>query len=354
MSIRCAQIAEAFPDLFPRTLGALQTIVDRAASPGQAGPGALVFAGDEAALRQALEAKAGAIILPLKLEALLPGELPGCCLFTSRVKMAMALVLGRFFDDTREHFRQDPAIDPRSHVSPEALVGPGVIVAAGAYVGARAVLGEGAIIGPGCVVEAEAQVGAGSILHALVFLGRRCRVGDRCQIHPHTTIGADGFSYAQDAAGHHHKIPQLGIVIIEDDVEIQANCAIDRAAFDATRIGRGTKLDNLCHIAHNCQIGQHVLLTGGFMVAGSSTLGDHCVTGGRTTVTDHVHLCGGVQLAGLSAVTKNITEPGVYAGHPLQPLKAFLRTTASLVHLPGIRKRLADLEQQVGKAAPGL
>jgi UDP-3-O-[3-hydroxymyristoyl] glucosamine N-acyltransferase len=268
------------------------------------------------------------------------------------VKLAMAKVLRRYFDDSRTRFAQDPPIDPRAFVSPEASIGQGAIVAAGAFVGPRAVIGRGAVIGPGCVVEEEARVGEDTILHALVFLGRRCQVGDRCEIHPHTTLGADGFAYAQDEAGHHHKIPQLGIVVIEDDVEIQANSAVDRAAFDVTRVGRGTKIDNFCHISHNCQIGRHVILTGGFMVAGSTSVGDHCLIGGRTTVTDHVSVCAGVQLGGLSAVTKDITEPGAYGGHPLQSFKAFLRTTSSLAHLPDMRKRLADLEKKAMGGEP--
>ena len=347
MQAACAEIAQELVQLFPRTLGDLQVVVDRAAPVDRAGAGALVFASDPAMLAKALAAGASAIVLPLKLEGRIPEGCRATFLLTGNPRLAMALTLQRFFDDSRARFRQDPPIDPRAFVSDQALVGEGAIIAAGAFVGPRAVIGPGAIIGPGSVVEAEAKVGAGTLLHALVFLGRRCEVGDRCEIHPHTTIGADGFAYAQDELGHHHKIPQLGIVIIEDDVEIQANSAVDRAAFEVTRIGRGTKIDNFCHIAHNCQIGRHVILTGGFMVAGSTSVGDHCLIGGRTTVTDHVKVCAGVQLGGLSAVTKDITEPGAYGGHPLQPFKAFLRTTTSIAHLPALRKRMAELEKVV-------
>jgi len=347
MPIQCAQIAKELVHLFPKTQGDLQVAVDRAVPPERAGAGSIVFVSDPVMLAKALEAGASAIVLPLKLEGRIPEGSAGAFLLTRNVKLAMALVLGRYFDDSRTRFLRDPAIDPRAFVSPEAVLGEGAIIAAGAFVGPGAVIGKGAVIGPNCVVEAEARVGADTILHALVFLGRRCVVGDRCEIHPHTTLGADGFAYAQDESGHHHKIPQLGIVVIEDDVEIQANSAVDRAAFGVTRVGRGTKIDNFCHIAHNCQIGSHVILTGGFMVAGSTSLGDHCLIGGRTTVTDHVKVCAGVQLGGLSAVTKDITEPGAYGGHPLQPFKAFLRTTTSIAHLPQMRKRLADLEQKI-------
>jgi len=354
MRIRCDQIAEELNHLFPKTLGDLQVEVARATPPGRADQESIVFAADEAMLLEALKAGAGAIVLPLKLEGRIPEGAKAAFLFAKNLKLAMAHVLQRWFDPSRAKFRQELPVHPGAFVSPLAAVGDGAVIAAGAFVGPGAVLGAGALIGPGCVIEEDARVGAGTILHALVFIGRRCEVGDRCEIHPHTTIGSDGYAYAQDELGHHHKVPQLGIVVIEDDVEIQANCAIDRAAFDVTRIGQGTKIDNLCHIAHNCRIGKHVLLTGGFFVAGSSSVGDHCVTGGRATLTDHVDVCAGVQLGGLCGVTKSVTEPGAYGGYPLQPMKKFLRTTSSLPHLPDLRRRLAELERRVlGAEQPG-
>jgi UDP-3-O-[3-hydroxymyristoyl] glucosamine N-acyltransferase len=333
--------------LFPKTHGDLRVKLSRAVPPERADPASLVFASDATMLLKAMEAGAGAIVLPLKLEDQIPKASTAAFLLTKNLKLTMALVLQRFFDESRAKFRQDPPIDPRAFVARDAVIGEGAVIAAGAFVGARATIGRGALIGPGCVIEEEAKVGAATVLHALVFVGRRCEIGDRCEIHPNTTIGCDGYAYAQDEQYHHHKVPQLGIVVVEDDVEIQSNCAIDRAAFDTTRIGQGTKLDNLCHIAHNCQIGKYVLLTGGFFTAGSSTVGDHCVAGGRTTLTDHVNVCAGVQLGGLSAVTKDITEPGAYSGYPLQPMKQSLRTTSSLAHLPEMRKRLAELERKV-------
>jgi UDP-3-O-[3-hydroxymyristoyl] glucosamine N-acyltransferase len=350
MQIRCDRLAAEFVELFPRTLGDLDIVLARATPPERADGASIVFVPDEALLLKALAAGAGAIVMPLGLEGRIPEGAKGAFLLTANVKLAMALVLQRHFDPCREPFRGQPQVHPGAHVSPQAVLGEGCVIRAGAYVGPGAVIGEGALVGPGCVIEADAKVGAHSLLHAMVFLGRGCEVGDRCEIHPNTTLGSDGYAYAQDAKGHHHKVPQLGIVVLEDDVEIQANCAVDRAAFDVTRIGRGTKIDNLCHIAHNCQIGKHVLLTGGFFVAGSSTVGDHCVTGGRATLTDHVNVCAGVQLGGLSGVTKDITEPGAYGGYPLQPMKSFLRTTSSLPHLPDLRRRIAGLERLSGKA----
>lgn len=346
MDITCQQLATGFAHLISRTVGSLDVSVRRVSSAEKASPGTLVFASTAEQLRCALEQKAGVIVAGTNLESLLPENPAATVLLTPKLTLLLALVLQKYFDPSREKFGITPRIDPRAFVSPEAEIGEGAVIMAGAFVGPGVVIGSDARIGPGCVLEQDARVGPGSTLHALVFVGRRCEIGARCEIHAHTTIGSDGYSYAQDEKGTHFKIPQLGVVIVEEDVEIGANCAIDRAAFDVTRIGRGTKIDNLCHIAHNCQIGEKVLLTGGFFVAGSSSIGNHFVCGGRTTVSDHVDICAGVQLGGLSAVTKDITEPGAYGGHPLQPIKKYLRTVSSLPHLPEMRKALAALERK--------
>jgi len=346
VSIPCTRIVDAFPDLFTETFGDLSRSVDRAASAENADPGCLVFASTAGQLQAALASKAGAVVLAASLRHAVPQEPRTPILLTPKPGLAMAKILQNFFDPSLDKF-SGRGVDPRAFVDASAQIGEGAVVCAGAFVGPCVEIGTMARVGPGCVLEEGSKIGARTVLHALVFLGRNCEVGSQCEIHAHTSIGSDGYSYAHDEQGHHHKIPQLGIVIIEDHVEIGSNCAIDRAAFDVTRIGAGTKLDNLCHVAHNCQIGKHVLLTGGFFVAGSSSIGDHFVCGGRTTVTDHVKICPGVQLGGLSAVTKDIEVPGAYGGYPLQPMKQFLRTTSSLTHLPEMRKTLAALEQRL-------
>lgn len=352
MSIHGRQIKTDFPHLITETRGDLQVVLVRVASPEHATAETLVFAATESQLATALARQAGAIVVAANLEKHLPENSASTLLIAPRLTFTLSQIMRKYFDPSRFKFEQDPPIDPRAFIAPTARIAPGACIGAGAFVGPEVEIGSGAFIGPGCVIERGARIGADSLLHAQVFVGWGCQVGARCEIHPHTTLGSDGYSYAHDEQGNHHKIPQVGIVVIEDDVEIGANCAIDRAAFDTTRIGSGTKLDNLCHIAHNCQIGRNVLLTGGFFVAGSSTIGDNFVCGGRSTVTDHVQICANVQVAGLCAITKSITEPGAYGGHPLQPMKHYLRTTASLPHLPEIRKALAALEARFREGIP--
>jgi UDP-3-O-[3-hydroxymyristoyl] glucosamine N-acyltransferase len=199
------------------------------------------------------------------------------------------------------------------------------------------------------VIEKEALIGARSILHSLIHIGADCEIGEDCEIHPHTTIGADGFGFVPDAQNLNHKVPQLGKVILEDRVEIGASCTIDRATLGETLIGAGCKFDNLIHIAHNCVIGKNALLAGGFAVAGSTHIGDNFKAGGAASVADHVHICDNVTIGGYSGVTKDITEPGAYTGYPLQPWREGLRTLASLPNVPEMRRELAELRKSLTK-----
>jgi len=145
-----------------------------------------------------------------------------------------------------------------------------------------------------------------------------------------------------------HKIPQLGIVVLEDFVEFGANCAVDRATLGETRIGEGTKFDNLCHVAHNCQIGRHSVYAAGFFVAGSSTIGDHFMVGGTTAVGDHLQISDNVTLGGRSVVTSDIPKAGAYAGYPLEPFAEARRTLVNLTYVTKMRKQLLQIQKHLG------
>jgi UDP-3-O-[3-hydroxymyristoyl] glucosamine N-acyltransferase len=173
-------------------------------------------------------------------------------------------------------------------------------------------------------------------------------IGDRCEIHSQSVVGKEGFGYAYDAKGKSVRIPHQGRVVIEDDVHIGSCTTIDRATFDETRIGSGGKFDNQMHIAHNVTIGAHAIVTGGFMVAGSTHIGSRFLAGGRSTVSGHLELGDGVQISGLSAVTKSIAKAGKYGGHPLLPLQDHLKMKAALVHLAQMRRQLNSVLQKLG------
>ena len=241
---------------------------------------------------------------------------------TPNIPMAMSLVLPLF--DLKAEFLK-PGVHVTAFVHPHAQVDPT------AYIGAH------------CSIEAHAKIGAHSILYASVYVGAYCEIGDRCLIGPMTTIGADGFSFFTDKQNSHHKIPQIGRAIIEDDCELGAHCAVDRAALTETRVGKGTKMDNYCHIAHNVTVGENSLLTAGFMVAGSTKMGKNLVTAGAVHVTGHIQIADNVVLTGRSGVTSSIKESGVYGGYPLETHRESLKTLVSIPQIKIIKKQVARI-----------
>ena len=318
--------------------------------PGAAGRDDLVFVSEPAALATALERAAAIVVLQRKVAPLLPKDpTPGCYFAADSIPMAMAIVL-RYFDRKRERFTQWGERHPTAVVHPSAVIGDEVVLGPYCVIGARASLGASCIVGAHTVIENDASVGARTILHPHVFVGAGCAIGADCEVHPHTTIGSDGFGYAKDASGRPTKIPHLGVVTIGDHVEIGGNCAIDRATLTATVIRAGAKLDNICHIAHNCDLGDNGLYTAGFMMAGSTTIGRDFVTGGNSVVGAHLKIADGVVLAGRSTIHRHVPEPGQYGGYPLQPLREALKTLVGIGKLNDMRRELAELTKAAGTA----
>lgn len=306
----------------------------------------LVFVSDHQQLLTALARRPAVIIALSKLA--LPEKIDSQLgiFLTPQIKLTMSLIFP-LFDQKAERFHQQHHIHPQSYVHPSAKIGLQTIIGPFAVIGANTVIGDHTVIGANTVIENNVFIGTNTTIHPGVFVGSKCRIGSFCEVHPNTTIGSDGFGYATDKNLKHHKIPQLGIVVIEDRVEIGANCAIDRAALTVTKIASGTKLDNLCHIAHNCEVGEDSLLAGGFFMAGSSKIGKHFMCGGTAVISDHVQITDGVILAGRSTVTNDILEPGQYGGYPLQPLKDSLKTLANFTQLTKMRKQLAKIAKHL-------
>ena len=280
---------------------------------------------------------AGVILLPVDFAGdPTPGQ---CWLLVENPSAALALVCARI--ETQLWPRPTPGIHPTAVVDPTAVIAAT------------------ATIGPLCVVEAGAMVGAGTHLQAQVFVGKDSRVGDACWIAPHVylatdcrvgnrvrvhagaVLGSDGFGY-EFVEGRHAKVPQVGGVVVDDDVEIGANVTVDRARFSQTRIGQGTKIDNLVQIAHNVVIGRHCLLCAQVGVSGSTTLEDYVVLGGQSGVGGHITLAKGTKLGGGAALTYD-TKPGDFLnGSPAVPYMLERRIAV-------LQKRLPDLFRQVGK-----
>jgi len=301
----------------------------------------LVFVSDEVQLAAALRVKPAILVVQAKLAGLLPAEpvRDTCCFSVRNVPMGMALLF-KYFDAKRLRFTQWGERHPTAVVHPDAKIGARVFLGPYCVIGARASIADDSLIGAHAVIENDAQIGLRAVIHPHVFLGAACVIGNDCEIHPHTTIGSDGFGYAVDPCGKPRKITHLGNVQIGNEVEIGGNCAIDRATLTSTYIRSGTKLDNICHIAHNCDLGENSFFTAGFMMGGSTTIGRQFVTGGNSVVTAHIKIADNVTLQGRSSVTNDIDTPGAYGGYPLQPLKEAMKTAVSLSHLNEIRKNL--------------
>ncbi len=309
--------------------------------PEQASLGSLVYASDIAQLEEARRHKPAILIVHAKIasRSCAVADAASCCFSVKNIPMGMAILL-KYFDQKRRRFTQWGERHATSVVHEGAKIGAGVFLGPYCVIGAAADIGEGCMIGSHAVVENGARIGARTTLHPHVFVGADCEIGTDCEIHPHTSIGSDGFGYAVDADGRPRKITHLGNVKIGDGVEIGSNCAIDRATLTSTFIRSGTKLDNICHIAHNCDLGENGFFTAGFMMGGSTKIGRQFMTGGNSVVTAHITLGDNVVLAGRSTVTNDVPDAGPYGGYPLQPLKEAMKTLVNIGHLNEIRKNL--------------
>jgi UDP-3-O-[3-hydroxymyristoyl] glucosamine N-acyltransferase len=238
-------------------------------------------------------------------------------------------------------------IHPLSWLDEEVTVGSGVSIGPFTCIGSGSNIGDGTLIMAQCYVGREVLIGSDCILYPGVIILDRCRIGNRVIIHSGTVIGSDGFGYAQDESGEHIKIPQLGTVVIEDDVEIGANCTIDRATFGETRIQRGTKIDNLVTIAHNVRIGEKCILAGQTGVAGSSTIGDGVIIAGQVGIADHVTIGDGVRIGAKSGVALDVKANVDIVGIPAVPKEEQFRLYRNMRSYDRLKKKVEELDKLV-------
>jgi UDP-3-O-[3-hydroxymyristoyl] glucosamine N-acyltransferase len=280
-------------------------------------------------------------------------EVAGLALLISpNVGLAQALLRQKYVDRNLRP-GQWPDIHPSAVIHDTASLGEGVIVGPQAVIESGVMVGQGCVIMAGAVIEHGASLGDRTVIHPHVTIGYDCRLGNEVIVHSNSVIGCEGYGFAQDEKGKSYRIPQLGIVVIEDRVRVGAGNCIDRAAYAETRIGAGTKLDNHCHIAHNVKIGQDCLLTAGLIVAGSTTLGNRVIASGDTGFIDHLTICDDAVFVHKAGVIKDVNEPGVYAGMPAQPMADYTRNMAAGRKVSEMRKQLRDLEKKVGELEKG-
>ena len=238
-------------------------------------------------------------------------------------------------------------IDSAAHIAPDALISESASIAAGVVIESEVVIADLVRIGPGCVIQKKSKIGKNTTLTANVTIAHECEIGERNLIHPGVVIGADGFGQAMEN-GHWIKVPQLGRVVIGDDVEIGANTTIDRGAIEDTVIEDNVKLDNQIQVAHNVKIGAHTAIASSTAIAGSTKIGKHCRIAGMVGIVGHLEIADNVTLTGKSMVTHSIKEAGVYSsGIPLEPNKQWRKNTIRFKQLDKIAKRLNVLEKQL-------
>lgn len=348
-AISCAEIMKRFPQLFVESIGDLSRTFQAIGSPENPGENSAIFLATPKAFAKGIESTALVLVVPRKMKAQAEAALHGrTLLIATNVELAMASVTSEYFLKTPYTNRAVQSIHPTAVVSSEAHIATGARIGPNAFIGAGVRLGANVYIGAGAVIEDDVEIGDDTVIHPLVFIGHSCVIGKRCEINPNSVVGKEGYGYAHDERGNHYRIPHQGRVVLEDDVHIGSCCTIDRGTFGETRLSTGAKLDNQVHLAHNCKIGKNSLLTAGFSMAGSSSIGANFVSGGRAVVTGHIEVCDNVQIAALSAVSKSITTPGQYGGNPLVPLQRFLKTKAALVQLPDMRKQLKGVLDKLG------
>ncbi len=348
-AVTCAKILEKFPALFGETIGALDQPVAGINSPELAKAGEMAFLATPKALTIGLAGKASILVIPPKAkEQAFAARGLRTILVSPNPERAMAIVISEFFRSTPytnpgvQKVHASAIISPGVKIAPTARIGPHAFIGANVVIGANAYIGANAVVEDGCVI------GEATVIHPLAFIGHSTFIGARCEIHPGSVVGKEGFGYAHDEKFNHVRIPHQGNVVIGDDVHIGACVAIDRGTFGETRIENGVIIDNLVHIAHNNRIGRNSVLTSGFTMAGSSKIGANFVAGGKAVIAGHIEIADNVQVAALSAVSKSIPTAGQYGGSPLVPLQQFIKMKAAMAHLPQMRKALKQITKHLG------
>ncbi len=334
MPVRLAELAVRFGC---EVNGDPETLVERVATLSGAGPGALSFLANPRYRRHLAETEAAAVVVSPDMA----DQCPVPALVTANPYATYARIA--------QLLHPPAAVEGGRHAT--AIIEPGVKLNETAWVGAAAYLangvqvGAGSLIGPGCVLLEGVSIGAGSRLIASVTLGPGVRIGQRCVLHPGVVVGADGFGHAPDG-GEYVKVPQIGSVVLGNDVEIGANSTVDRGAIEDTVLEDGVKVDNQVQIGHNVHIGAHTIIAGCVGISGSARIGRHCMIGGMAGIAGHIEICDEVAVTGKTMISASIRKPGVYSGKlPSDDARSFRRNSARFQKLDEMARRLRRLER---------
>ena len=331
MSFRLGELAGI---LGCRLEGDSEWIVEGVQTLENAGPEHLSFVTNRKYRRKAESSEAGAMLVPEGF------ELPGRNLLIAKnpyFELTRAVGLFHPAEDPRSGIHASAVVDESAKVHPSAWVGPGVVLEPGVEVA------EGVQLHPYVVLGRNCDVGGSSILHANVVAYPETIIGKRCIVHSGVVLGCDGFGFATES-GAHEKLPQVGTLKVDDDVEIGANCAVDRGTLGETRIGADTKIDNLVHLAHNVSTGRGCFLVAQSGIAGSTKLGNYVVVAGQAGVAGHLEIGDQVQVAAKSAVFKSVDE-GTVGGIPAVEMGRWRKQVALVARLEKLQRRVSKLER---------
>lgn len=303
----------------------------------EAGPDQITFVASAAYRKRIAETGAGAVIVAP--DAAEPEKV---LVRVRNPSLALAKVVSLF----HPVHRMAPGMSQDVYVGEHFKCGRDVSVSPGVFIGDRVSIGDRVVLHPGVTVATEAVLGDDVVVYPNVSILERCLVGSRVTIHAGSVIGSDGFGYAFDG-GRYHKIPQTGIVKIDDDVEIGACNTIDRATFGATWIKRGVKTDNLVHIAHNVVVGEDTVLVAQVGIAGSVTIGDHAVLAGQAGITGHITIGNGATVGPQCGVARSVADGEVVSGSPEMPHRLWLKVSSIIRRLPEMKRKIRDLEKRV-------
>jgi len=329
--------------------GEPEKIVTGAAGLQEAGPEDLSFLENPKYADQVASSRAGAVLLPASAKGL-PGG-PSNRLYSEHPKWCYAQVLALI--DRERRRPEPPSVSAKAEIHREARLGKDVAVGPFTVVGARALVGDRSVIGPNCTIGANARVGKDCRIYPNVFIGDYCEVGDRTILHAGTVIGSDGFGYWTDPkTGEHKKIPQIGRAVVESDVEIGSNVSVDRATTGETRIGAGTKIDNLVQIGHNVIIGRNCMIISQVGIAGSTRIGSQVTLAGQAGIAGHLTIGDGAVIAAQTGVMSDVEPKAVLFGSPARPHREALKLHAMMSKLPEMIRTLKDLRSRILSQEP--
>jgi UDP-3-O-[3-hydroxymyristoyl] glucosamine N-acyltransferase len=335
-SFRLAELAD---HLGAEVVGSPAKVVSRARALDHAGADDLSFLHNPKYVGRARSSRAGAILVKH------PEQLPGRDLL---VVDEPYLAFARALELMHPQWRPEPGLHHSAVIADDAALGEGVSIGPHVTIGDGCRIGSGTRIGAGCVLGLQVEIGDDCYLHPRVVVENGCKIGNRCILQAGVIIGSDGYGFAT-VDGVHHKVPQIGIVVLEDDVELGANVCVDRGTTGETRVGRGSKVDNLVQIGHNVKIGEGCLLVSQVGLAGSTELGHHVTMAGQSGVAGHLRLGDRVIVGAKSAVYKDLPDGAFVTGIPAQPHREWLKSSANLRRIESLRDRLKELEEAVVK-----